>query len=82
MTRKRGVDDLRDDGVVVSDDPGKDRFAFLMACDQVHSDFVFHRPALEGLFREPAAAAQRVRDLALMRSTSPDSFPFPDPASG
>ncbi|MCY4587239.1 MAG: hypothetical protein OXB98_14475 [Bryobacterales bacterium] len=45
----------------MSDDTGKDRFAFLMAREQVHADFVFHRPALEGLFREPAAAEQRAR---------------------
>ena len=59
MSRKKGVDDLLNDGVVVSDNPGKDRFAFLQARDQVHADFVFDRPAPDGLFRESAAATQR-----------------------
>ena len=41
------VDDLRDDGVFVSDDAGKERGLRAEPCDQVLPDLVLHRTTLD-----------------------------------
>ena len=41
MPRTKGVDDLRNNGVVVSDAPRKNRFAFSQALDRALAEFVF-----------------------------------------
>ena len=51
-----GVDDLRDDGVVVADDAGKDWAAFAEPRHEVLAQLVFDVPGSEALFSEGTLA--------------------------
>ena len=63
MARKNGVDDLRHDRVVVSDDAGENRAALPEFRDQVVAHFVLHAPGTQPLFakRTVAQFAERPR---------------------
>ena len=56
MPRKNRVNDLRHDGVVVSDDAGKNRAALAEFHDQVVAHFVFYVPACQALFGKRTVA--------------------------
>ena len=60
VARQDRVDELRDDGVVVADDAGKQRLARLQLANEVVADFLFDRArAGAGL----SAAARRASEL-------------------
>ena len=58
VTREDGVDELRDDGLVVADDAGKERFARLQLANQVVADFL-----LDGSeARSPASRSPQIAE--------------------
>ena len=57
VPRQDGVDELRDHGLVVTDDAGKQRLAAPQLSDQVVANFVLHRPARKRIRRRGPSAA-------------------------
>ncbi len=58
MPRENGVDDLRNDGVVVADDAGEEAGVAVMtqAGDEVVAEFVFHAAGAQAFFGKSTAA--------------------------
>ena len=56
MTRENGVDDLRHDGIVVSDDAGENGTALTQLHDEVVAHFVLHAPGIQPVFAKSTLA--------------------------
>jgi hypothetical protein len=79
---KNGVDDLRHDGVVVTDYAGEDGSVAMRSKtpDQVVTEFVLHRPGARTLFRESTVAqvtkcARKTHDRNSRDQDFPDYTP-------
>ena len=73
VPRKHGVDDLRHNGIFVSDDAWEQRLSALQIADQVAAEFILYRSKCLLFFRERAAAqcAERARKVPGSGPSSP-----------
>ena len=62
MAREYGVDDLRDDGIVVTVEAGKERLPFFHFSQQIFAKFLAYRAARD-LFSRPIASAKFAKSL-------------------
>jgi hypothetical protein len=75
MTRQNGVDDLRDNGVVVTDYAGEDRGVVSELRDQVLAQFVFHTTGTQFVFRKGTSAQLAEGAGKIHRGNSKSSQP-------
>src|SRR6266404_1227329 len=84
---EQSVDDLRDDGVFVAVDAGKQRFALFDGAKEIAADFVFHGDggAARVEVRDAPELAERARfrlSGRLHKSAGRHGVPFREPRSG
>ena len=83
MPRKNGIDDLRHNRIVVSDDAGENRAALTQLHDQVIAHLVLHAPGTQPFFRKGLwRNSPRVRGRLMKKppkketASDPDYTPF------
>ncbi len=81
MARQNGVHDLRNDGIVVAYDAGKDSTVVVIpyigtsqACDQIFPEFVLHMAGAQPFFRKGTAAQFAERAWNTHRTPEGNTF--------
>src|SRR6266700_3457932 len=76
MARKNGIHDLRDNGVVITDDAGENRIILSQLCDQIIAQLIFHTARAQFFFRKGASAQLAEGEGKTHRGTTPKALSY------